>query len=137
MIFIYTLLILLAAFPMVLTIVRMRHSAAIKKKGIHVNAVVRQIRTIRTGKGGALDLLTLEYKDRTNGQPYNAKATVGQGQYKIGDSLSVAYLPANPSKYAIDHKGAYWGILTFCIVLFLFILFAVYKINEMVQSGSA
>ena len=50
--------------------------------------------------------------------------------------MGVAYLPANPAKYAItDTQGGNTAMLIFCILIFLFVLFAVYKINEMVQNG--
>lgn len=136
MILLYILLIVVAAFPLLLTAQRMRRAANIKKNGILSNAVVKEIRTVRSGKGGAMDILVMEYKDRVTGQPYNAKATVTHQKFKIGDNLPIAYLPDKPSKYAIDLKNAYWAILIFSILLFLFVLFAVYKINEMVKSGS-
>ena len=135
MIWIYIGIIALAAFPLLLTIQRMRRTAHIKKKGVHVNAVVREIKTLRTSKS-TLDFLILEYKERATGRSYNGKATVAHQQFKIGDSLPVAYLPDKPSKYAMGGKSVYWVVLIFCIVLFLFVLFAVYKINEMVNAGS-
>jgi hypothetical protein len=135
MIAIYIALIVLAAFPLVLTIRRMQAAAKIKKNGVYANSVVTHISTIRTGRGGAIDILTLEYKDRATGKPYNGRATVTPHKYKIGDTMPVVYLPDKPSKYAIDTKKAYWAVLIFCIILFLFVLFAVYKINEMVESG--
>jgi Protein of unknown function (DUF3592) len=128
MIAIYIVLITLAAFPLALTIWRMQAATTIKKKGVYTNGVVTQISTLRTGRGGAMDILTLEYKDRVTGQPYNGRATVTPGKYKVGDTLTVVYLPDKPAKYAIDTKKAYWAILIFCIILFLFVLFAVYKI---------
>jgi hypothetical protein len=102
---------------------------------VHTNGVITHITTIRTGRGGAIDILTLEYKDRVTGKPYNGRATVTPHKYKIGDIIPVVYLQDNPSKYAIDTKKAYWAVLIFCIILFLFVIFAVYKIDEMVQSG--
>lgn len=135
MIWIYIFLIALAAFPLFLTIRRMRVAVKIKKNGIHTNGVITRINTIRTGRGGAMDILTLEYKDAATGQPHNGRATVTPYKYKVGDSMPVVYLPDRPSKYAIDAKNAYWGVLIFCIILFLFAVFATYKINEMVQSG--
>lgn len=130
MIWLYILLIVLSAFPLVLTIYRMRRAADIKKNGVHVNAVVRDIKTMRTGKT-TMDLLILEYTDRATGRTYPAKATVTYGRNKIGDTISVAYLPNQPGKHAIDNKGAYWVILVFCIILFLFIIFVIYKLNGM------
>lgn len=100
-----------------------------------MNAVVREIKTLRTGRS-TLDFLILEYKERATGRLYNAKATVAHQKFRTGDSLPVAYLPDKPSKYAMGGKNAYWVVLIFCIALFLFVLFAVYKINEMVNAGS-
>lgn len=135
MVFIYIGLILLAAFPLVLTIWRMRWAAKIKKTGVHTDSVVTHIRTVRLPRSGTVDILTLEYKDRATGQPYKGKATVAPLKYKVGDTMPVVYLPDRPAKYAVAIKSAYWAILIFCIILFLFVLFAVYKINEMVETG--
>lgn len=132
---IYILLILLAAFPLVLTAWRMRKAAKIKKDGIHTNGTIQHIKSIRMPRGGYIDILRIEYKDRHTGKLYNAKATVSPGKYKIGDVFEVIYLPDQPAKYAIDTKGGYLAILIFCIILFLFILFVVYKMQEMVATG--
>ena len=135
MIFFYILLILLAAFPLGLAIWRMRRAAYIKKTGIHTNGYITSIRTVRI-KSSLTDIISIEYKDRTTGRPYTGKATTQAGKFKLGDTMGVAYLPANPAKYAIaDTKGGFTAMLIFCILIFLFVLFAVYKINEMVQSG--
>lgn len=90
---------------------------------------------MRLPKGGSIDKLTLEYKDRRDNRPYYAKATVVTGQKQIGDRMTVIYLPNKPEKYAIDTKGGYWFILVFCIILFVFIIFAVWKIDGMVRKG--
>jgi hypothetical protein len=135
MIWLYIFLIAIAAFPLALTIRRMRRAAFIKKNGVHVNATVRQIKTMRMNKT-TMDLLTLEYKERATGRSYNAKATVLSGKNKIGDSLPVAYLRDQPAKYAMDVTSGYWFVLIFCILLFLFVIFAVYKIDGMVRTGN-
>lgn len=132
MIYIYIAMILLAAFPLLLTIWRMRRTARIKKMGIHCNGTITAIRSIRI-KNTYIDSLTIEYRDRQTGQPYLAKATSGRGKYKRGDSMGIAYLPDKPSQYALtDTKGGYTFMLVFCIIIFLFVIFAVYKIDEMV-----
>ncbi|MDZ4795516.1 MAG: hypothetical protein SGI83_14640 [Bacteroidota bacterium] len=135
MAFIYIGLILLAAFPMVLTIWRMRWAAKIKKSGIYTDSVVTHISTLRMPRAATMDILTLEYKDRATGKAYKGRATVAYMKYKIGDTMPVVYLPDRPAKYAIDTKKAYWAVLIFSIILFLFVLFAVYKIDEMVRTG--
>ena len=133
MIYIDIGMILLAAFPMLLTIWRMRRTALIRKNGIHCNGNINSIRTIRM-KSSYLDLLTIEYRDRATGRTFPAKATTSQGKYKRGDLIGIAYLPAQPSKYALtDTKGGFTFMLVFCIIIFLFVIFAVYKIDEMVK----
>ena len=135
MVTLYIVLIVLASFPLVLTIWRMRVAATIKKNGVYTNGVITHINTIRTRPGSMIDILTLEYKDRITGQPYKGRAIVTHQKYKMGDAMPVVYLPGKPSKYAIDTKKAYWAVLVFCVILFLFVVFAVYKINEMAMSG--
>ena len=134
MIWLYIALILLSAFPLVLTIWRMRRHNYVKKNGTHVSGRVADIRTFRSSRGGAVDILTVEYKDRATGRPYHGRATVSMGKYQIGDPIPVAYLPGNPSKYAITLKSGYWVILIFCIVLFAFVIFVIYKLSGMLSS---
>ena len=134
MIWIYIFMIAIAALPLLLTINRIRRAINIKKNGVHVDAIVRDIRVSRTGRN-TMDILTLEYKERTTGRSFQGRATVTHQQFNIGDRLPVAYLPDKPSKYAVGNT-AYWFILIFCILLFLFVLFAVYKIDEMVKAGN-
>ncbi len=136
MLLLYILLIVLAAFPLCLTIWRMTNQKKIKKNGIYTDAFITDIKRIRMPKGGSVDMLHLQYKDRATGQPYRAKATVAPMKYRVGDTMTIAYLPNNPAKYAIDTKGGYWFVLIFCIILFLFVIFAVYKINGMAQSSN-
>ena len=135
MIFIYIFMILLAAFPVVLTIWRMRRAAMVKKNGIHTDAVVTKVKTFRL-RHGRVDFLSLEYKDRATGQSYYGKATVDYMRNKLGDRITVAYLPDKPATYMVDgSKKGYIGILIFCIILFVFMLFAIYKIDEMTRTG--
>jgi hypothetical protein len=136
MTFLYIGMLLLAAFPLLLTIWRMRSAANVKKNGIWTDAIVTHIRTIRMYRGGSVDMLTLEYKDRATGRAYYGKATVAIGRYRTGDRMQLAYLPARPSKYAIDTKGGFTFILVFCILLFAFVVFAIWKIDEMAKGSN-
>lgn len=113
----------------------MRKAAKIKKEGIHTNGTIQHINSVRLPRGGSVDIIRIEYKDRTRSKTYTAKATVSPGKYKIGDAFEVIYLPDQPAKYAIDTKGGNLLILIFSIILFLFILFAVYKLQEMAETG--
>ncbi len=131
MIWIYIFLPLLGAFPLVLTARRMWVAGKIKKEGVYTNGIIHHIDKFRMPRGGSFDILRIEYKDRATGMAYKAKATVSPGKYRLGDPLEVIYLPKQPAKYAIDSKGGNMGMLIFCIIIFLFVCFAVYKIQEM------
>lgn len=135
MILFYILLILLSAFPLGLTIWRMRRDIHIRKTGIHTSGYITSIRTVRL-KSSLTDVIYIEYKDRATGQTYTGKTSSKEGKYKRSDKLGVAYLPSNPARYAITETGSgYTAMLIFCLIFFLFVLFAVYKIDEMVRSG--
>jgi uncharacterized integral membrane protein len=133
MVYFYILLIALAAVPLALTIWRMRVATNIKKNGVYTIAVITRIRSLHTRPGASIDILTLEYRDKQFGKAYNGKATVAHQQYKMGDTIELVYLAEKPSKYAIDTKKGYTVILVFCILLFLFIVFAVYKLDGIMQ----
>ena len=131
MIYIFIAMLLLAAFPVSITIWRIRKTAHIRKHGTHVNATVTGIRSIRF-KNTYIDMVYFEYQDRLTGQAYAGKTTSARGKYHSGDRLPLVYLPDKPKEHALDMKGGYTGMLVFTILVFLFVVFAVYKINQMV-----
>lgn len=133
MIFIYILITGLPAFLIFLVVKKMMKADAIKKNGITTDAYILNIETRRMGKTTA-DVLTLEYKDAA-GRRHPARATLQVGKYRAGQRIPIKYLPHNPAQYGFDDVSGYWFILIFCILLFLFTLFAVYKINEALQGA--
>lgn len=134
MLIFYILLILLAAFPLGLTVWRIRRDAHIRKTGIHTSGHITSIRTVRL-KSSLTDIISIEYRDRATGCIYTGKASSKAGKYKRSDTMGVAYLPNDPAKYAITDTGrGYTVMLFFCILVFLFVIFAVYKIDGMVRT---
>lgn len=61
--------------------------------------------------------------------------TIQSGTYKPGDVLEVYYQPGNPKKYCVRCLGSK-AFVVFGIVIAAFVLFAVYKMWEMVENGS-
>lgn len=120
------------ALPLLLTLRRMRKGQVIMRRGITATAVVMQVTTQRYYKGGMLDNLKLEYKTLLTGQTYFGQATAIHGKFKPGDSLPLTYLSNDPLKFTIDGGKSYWPMLVFSILLWLFVCFAAYKINEMI-----
>lgn len=103
--------------------------------GVKTNAVITHIAWQHFSRG-SFDKITLEYKDDT-GFFYSAYINSRQGRYKVGDSITLFYFPRKPSVSSIDgSKDGNWGLLIFCLLLLLFALFAVYKINEMLPAAN-
>jgi hypothetical protein len=133
MIFVYIIIIGLPALLIFFILKKMKKVNNIKKQGITTDAFITHISTRRMGKT-TVDVLTLEYKDAA-GRRHPAKATIQVGKYRMGQRIPIKYLPQNSAQYGFDDVSGYWFILIFCILLFLFALFAVYKINEALQGA--
>ncbi len=135
MIIIYILLIVFAALPLLKTIRYIRLEERIRKIGVSSTAVVTNIVTSRYSRNAAkTDRMQVQYQCRVHGQFHDASFTEFHGKYKMGDHVPVLYLPEQPSKIVVSKKRGYWLSLIFSILILLFMVFAVYKIDEMVQS---
>lgn len=132
MLFAYLFIIGIPCFLIFFIIKKLLKVKSIQRDGIHTDATITHIRSLRINRG-CMDLLTLEYKDRL-GRYYPAKASVTAGKYRIGERMPVSYLPQKPTHYAFNNGNTYWGILIFCIILLLFALFASYEINKMAET---
>lgn len=134
MIFIYGFIVGIPCLLIYFIIKKIVKAKRIQQHGIKTYGVVTHI-TVQYFSKGSAEKLALQYKDNT-GTGYSASATVTRGRYKTGDRMSLVYLPAKPSQYVIDGTNqGNWIMLIFCILLLLFTVFAVYKINEMAASG--
>lgn len=133
MIFVFILIIGLPALLIFFVVKKMKKANNIKKNGITTDAFILKIVTRRYNKT-SMDELTLEYKDAA-GRVHPAKATIQVGKYRVGQRIPIKYLPQNPAQYAFGNVSGYWVILIFCILLFLFAVFASYKIYQAVQRG--
>lgn len=119
--------------PMAIVIYKMRMVKKILTTGLPVKATVYKI----IGPSGKryTDIVYYSFIDR-EGRQFAGTLTIKPGVYRVNDTLEIWYLPSNPRKNTV--KGA-WGspfFLIFVIVIALFVLFAAYKINEMVQTGA-
>ncbi|MBL7702412.1 MAG: hypothetical protein JNM14_09185 [Ferruginibacter sp.] len=106
----------------------MKKANSIKKHGILTDAFITHIVTRRFHKTN-MDVLTMQYKDAA-GRTHPATATIQVGKYRVGQRIPIKYLPQNPAQYAFGNVSSYRIILVFCILLFLFAVFASYKIYE-------
>lgn len=100
--------------------------------GLPVKARVYDIRTTRSQPQ---DFVHYAYQARNSSLQYTGTLTTAVGTYKKGQTLEIFYLPDNPRKHTV--KGAWQsGVLVgLGVAIALFVLFFVYKLFEMVQSG--
>ena len=136
MIIFYILLIMLAAFPLWKTVRYIIKEKRIRQHGINARGVVTHIHTTAMRHGPTVDQVHIEYASIIHGQFHKTSITAKYKKYKHGETVPVMYLPQEPSKIVVDGKQGYWQMLIFSILIFLFVIFAVYKIDEMIKTGT-
>jgi hypothetical protein len=126
---------LLGFLPLGIYIYKVRLVRRILKKGLPVKASVYKI-VRHVIKNTHVDIVHYSFI-AWNGIQHTGKLTSGVDKYRVRDTVEIYYLPANPRHNTV--KGAWVSpiILIFLLLLTAFVLFAVYKINEMVQTGAA
>jgi hypothetical protein len=82
------------------------------------------------------DIVQYTFYDQ-NMQQHYGRLTTRIGLHKEGDELKIHYLPGNPRRNTIEGAWKSNFILGFGIAIAAFVLFAVYKLYEMIQSGEA
>ncbi|MEO6583678.1 MAG: DUF3592 domain-containing protein [Ferruginibacter sp.] len=124
---------LLGFMPLGIILFKKNRVKKILSHGVSVKAVVYDIMRMSQS---ASEIVYYSFYAQNSTQQYTGKLTTDRSRYKIGDGLDIFYLPGNPRRNSMN--GA-WGspvITGFGIVMAIFVLFAVYKMYEMVQSGS-
>jgi hypothetical protein len=119
--------------PMSIVLYKMRLVKKILNTGLPATATVYKVIT-PTGKQSA-DTVYYSFFDREGAQ-YTGVLSIKPGTYRERDTLEIWYLPANPRRNTVKGAWASPIILIFVILIALFVLFAAYKINEMVQTGA-
>lgn len=135
MLIVYIIIVGLPAVLIFYCISKIVQCRKISTTGVATNGWVTQVDKFRSHRA-VLEKVSLEYADVATGLRYPATTTAGIGTYKQGDLIPVTYLGQEPQKYSFDKGQGYWGLLVFSIVLFLFMIFASFKINELVQASN-
>ncbi|HEY0677302.1 MAG TPA: DUF3592 domain-containing protein [Chitinophagaceae bacterium] len=132
MIILYIIIILIGVYPLWKTIRYVQLEEKIRKDGISTLGIVTHIHTTRYHKGPTTDRVHTRYNSNITGHYHEANFVTAHKKYRVGQSITVKYLPEHPDKIIVAPKRGYWPMLIFTTALFLFIIFAVYKIDEMV-----
>ena len=136
MIFIYILLIVAGALPLIVFLIKRSSYRQILREGTKTTAQVTEVRTNRFHKGGSYDRVYFVYLPAGASQYHTGTHIYNVGTYKRGDLFEIFYLPANPVKYAIPGSKGEIAFLIFTILLFFFVIFVCFKIHETVNAGN-
>lgn len=132
----YLILLFIALFgflPLVVILYKKHRIKKILTVGLPTEAIVYEVISIPKS---ASDIVHYRFYAQSNEKQYTGTLTTKYGLYKTGDMLKIYYLPNNPQRNTMN---GVWGspiILGFGIVEAAFILFAVYKLYEMLQTGN-
>ena len=113
----------------------MLRAQRVLKNGITAEGVVIQVISLGTTIRNKADILVLQYLVKATNQIYQGKATATRDKYKVGDKLIITYSKKPPYEMTVKGANVYIPILIFTVVIFLFIIFAMFKIEELIPEG--
>jgi hypothetical protein len=119
--------------PLVIILYKKNRAKKILTTGLSANATVYDVQTVY---GQPTEMVSYSFYAINNTTQFTGRLTIERGLYKPGDVLEIHYLPDNPKQNTMH--GA-WGspvLVIFGVVIAAAVLFAVYKLNEMVEAGS-
>ena len=133
---IYILLLAAGALPMIVFLLKRKRYRNILQAGVRTSAKVTDVRTINYSRGGAYDRVTFAYLPTGSSQYFSGQFTVKMGKHKAGDVLEVFYLPGKPQENAVPGSKGEVFMFLFVVLIFFFVLFACFKINEMLSTDN-
>lgn len=133
MIIVYILLIAVGALPLLVFLLKRRSYRRILHTGASTTAEISHIKTQRYYKGGTYDRVLFIYLPAGAGQYVEGQFNTKMGKHKRGERLEIFYMPQQPQKYAVPGSKGEVFFLTFTILILLFVIFACFKIDEMLQ----
>ena len=135
MLVLYILLPLIGALPFIIVIFKMRRAQRIIKNGITTEAEVVQVIGWGTTIRNKVDTLILNYMVEATNQIYQGQATASREAYKVGDKLTITYSNKPPYEMTVKGSKVFIPILVFTILIFLFVIFAMFQIEELIPEG--
>ncbi|NTS39906.1 hypothetical protein HRG84_03235 [Flavisolibacter sp. BT320] len=133
MIFLYLLLIGTGALPLVVFLVKRKRYYHILREGAKTTAEVTEVRTIRYQKGATYDKVFFAYLPPGAGRYFPGEFITKIGKHRRGDRFEIHYLSRQPQKYAVPGSKSEVFMFLFVLLIFAFVVFACFKIDEAVN----
>ncbi len=135
MVIFYILFIGVGSFPLMITLWRMQKYRKAKKRGVFTSATVTGIHTVHFVKSLPYDRLTVKFHDLETGRSSTGQTGTAYNRYKIGDQVKIARGAKKGEVIIPDDIGGYLPMLWFSLALLLFVIFAAFKVEELVKAG--
>ncbi len=136
MLILYILLIAVGALPLAIFLFKRKSYRSILQRGVTTTAAITHIKTGRYYKGGTYDRVLFAYLPFGAGQYLEGQYITKVGKHKRGEQFTIFYLPGQPQKHAVPgNTGEAFGFV-FTILILLFVIFACFKIHEMLKAES-
>jgi hypothetical protein len=119
---------LLGFLPLVVILYKSNRAKKILTTGSTAKATVFEIRTVYSSPR---DIVHYEFYLPQSSQPFRGRLTTAIGKFKQGEQLEVFYLPDKPHRNTIQGAWSSNFLIVFGIVIAAFVLFAVFKLYEM------
>ncbi len=133
MIYIVIFIACFGALPLVVFLVKRKRYRSILANGVRTEAQIMEVRNVSTYRGPNYDRVYFAYLPKDSASYFSGLHLTSFDEYKVGDKLEIYYLPDKPAKYAIPGSKGEKAMLIFLIAIFLFSVFAAYKIWEMTK----
>ena len=133
MIILYILFVAIGALPMISFLVKRKNYYRILRQGIKTTAQVTEARRVRYRGNPTHDRVFFSYLPAGTAQYMQGDFITKIGKHRRGDLLEIYYLPGAPQKSAVPGSRGELGMFIFVLLIFLFVIFACFKIHEEVK----
>lgn len=132
MIYILIALGLVGFLPMGIILFRKNRNDKFRKYGVTTTGTITELfgRSIR-----GINIVEIKYLVQETGETLSKNLRVAGVPYEVGTELPVIYDPKNPKRMQLDMRKGFIPMLIFTIIIGVVIIWACFKLNEMVARG--
>ena len=132
MIYILIALAFVGFLPMIIILIRKNRNDKLRKYGVTTTGTITELfgRSIR-----GINIVEIKYRVQETGETISKNLRVAGVPYEVGTEIPIIYDPKNPKHMQLDMRKGFIPILIFTIIIGIVIIFACFKLNEMVARG--
>jgi hypothetical protein len=132
MIYVLILLGLFGLLPLVIILIRKNRNDKLRKHGVATTCTVTQLFGMNFR---SINLVEVKYRVIETGETITKNLRIAGVPYAVGDELPIFYDPSNPKHMQLDMKKGFVAMLVFTLIIAIAIIWACFKLNQMVNNG--